>query len=189
MRPCVSRVDLLLLRYLQPAARSLQATRQPVCEAQAQSAALAADSAGLLQTRSLLDAPVTMPSWSAIVQQPQADAPAAPTAQPEPAAGSTSTAVVDANAVIGGTDLRALADELVTVPEVLEECRDAQAEQRLQLLPEGLKTRTPSEEALKAGEPLRSSAVLQLQPSDPAVLQCTPLPSRWGSCTACRGWI
>ena len=100
-----------------------------------------------------------MPSWSSIVQQPMAE-PAAPPPEPPPAAQATSTAVVDANAVIGGTDLRALAETLVTVPEVLEECRDAQAQQRLQLLPEALKTQRPSDEALKAGE-LAGAVVLR----------------------------
>ena len=127
-----------------------------------------------------------MPSWSSIVQQPVTE-PAAPEhATPSPAAVQTSsTAVVDANAVIGGTDLRSLAETLTTVPEVLEECRDAQAQQRLALLPEGLQTQRPSEEALKAGEQ-HSEELAAHAPLMSAMLQCTPSPSRPGSCTACR---
>ena len=91
-----------------------------------------------------------MPSWAAVLQQQAAEVaiPAAP--HTEEYAGTT--AVVDANAVIGGTDLRSLAKNLITVPEVLEECKDLQAQQRLQFLPDGIKTERPIEEAFKAGQ-------------------------------------
>ena len=91
-----------------------------------------------------------MPSWAAVLQQPVAEV-APPTAALEAEKDAGTTAVVDANAVIGGTDLRALAENLITVPEVLEECRDLQAQQRLQSLPESIKTARPSEDAFKAG--------------------------------------
>ena len=50
-------------------------------------------------------------------------------------------AVVDANAVIsGGAALASTAGRLVTVPEVLEEVRDAAARRRLALLPTPVET-------------------------------------------------
>ena len=92
-----------------------------------------------------------MPSWAAVLQQPLAEA-VAPIAPPQEQQSAGTTAVVDANAVIGDTDLRRLAENLVTVPEVLEECRDLQAQQRLDFLPEGIRTIRPTDGALKAGQ-------------------------------------
>ncbi|CAM0947961.1 unnamed protein product [Alopecurus aequalis] len=59
-------------------------------------------------------------------------------------------AVVDANAVIsGGLALAATAGRLVTVPEVLDEVRDAAARRRLELLPTPVETVEPAPEFLK----------------------------------------
>ncbi|KAF0934374.1 hypothetical protein E2562_025003 [Oryza meyeriana var. granulata] len=59
-------------------------------------------------------------------------------------------AVVDANAVIsGGAALSSSAGRLVTVPEVLEEVRDASARRRLALLPVPVETVEPAPEFVK----------------------------------------
>ncbi|RLN09728.1 RNA-binding protein NOB1 [Panicum miliaceum] len=59
-------------------------------------------------------------------------------------------AVVDANAVIaGGSALSTTAGRLVTVPEVLEEVRDAAARRRLALLPVPVETVEPPPEFVK----------------------------------------
>ncbi|TVU33672.1 hypothetical protein EJB05_25504 [Eragrostis curvula] len=59
-------------------------------------------------------------------------------------------AVVDANAVIsGGGALSTTAGRLVTVPEVLEEVRDAAARRRLALLPTPVETVEPAPEFVK----------------------------------------
>jgi len=59
-------------------------------------------------------------------------------------------AVVDANAVIsGGSALSTSAERLVTVPEVLEEVRDAAARRRLGLLPVPVETVEPAPEFVK----------------------------------------
>jgi len=61
-------------------------------------------------------------------------------------------AVVDANAVIsGGSALSTSAGRLVTVPEVLEEVRDAAARRRLGLLPVPVETVEPAPEFVKKG--------------------------------------
>uniref|UniRef100_A0A804PDX6 RNA-binding protein NOB1 n=1 Tax=Zea mays TaxID=4577 RepID=A0A804PDX6_MAIZE len=62
-------------------------------------------------------------------------------------------AVVDANAVIsGGSALSTSAGRLVTVPEVLEEVRDATARRRLGLLPVPVETVEPAPEFVKKAE-------------------------------------
>ncbi|KAI4968693.1 hypothetical protein ZWY2020_046023 [Hordeum vulgare] len=59
-------------------------------------------------------------------------------------------AVVDANAVIsGGAALASTAGRLVTVPEVLDEVRDAAARRRLALLPAPVETVEPAPEFVK----------------------------------------
>ena len=64
-------------------------------------------------------------------------------------------AVVDANAVIaGGSALSTTAGRLVTVPEVLEEVRDAAARRRLALLPVPVETVEPPPEFVKKGHDL-----------------------------------
>ncbi|CAL5024495.1 unnamed protein product [Urochloa decumbens] len=64
--------------------------------------------------------------------------------------GGVAVAVVDANAVIaGGSALSTTAGRLVTVPEVLEEVRDASARRRLALLPIPVETVEPPPEFVK----------------------------------------
>jgi RNA-binding protein NOB1 len=66
--------------------------------------------------------------------------------------GGVAVAVVDANAVIsGGGALSTTAGRMVTVPEVLEEVRDAAARRRLQLLPTPVETVDPTPEFVKKG--------------------------------------
>ncbi len=87
-------------------------------------------------------------SWAKIVQaEPE---PAAPRPAPAPAE-ARSVAVVDANAIIAGVQLHTLAEQLVTVPEVLAELRDVKTRQALETLPVRLHTREPLEDAVKAG--------------------------------------
>ena len=95
-------------------------------------------------------------TWAAIASQP-----GKPQPQIIPAAPSSTgtTAVLDASAIIAGFD-RNLADNLSTVPEVLQECKDAVAKQRLQLLPEGVSIEQPSAESLKRGEAPVSGGVV-----------------------------
>ena len=87
-------------------------------------------------------------SWAKIVQaQPTEKVATVPQAHLE----AGSTAVVDTNAIIAGVQLHRLAEQLVTVPEVLAELRDAKSRQALDALPCRLHTREPSEESLAAG--------------------------------------
>lgn len=63
------------------------------------------------------------------------------------------TVVVDANALIGGgVKLAGLADQFVTVREVLEEVRDPASRFYLATLPVTIRCLEPSSEALAAGE-------------------------------------
>ena len=86
-------------------------------------------------------------TWADIAQRP-AQLPPQPPPLDLQAAGST--AVLDASAIIGGFS-REVAEHLVTVPAALEECRDALAQQRLQLLPEGIRVQQPCAESVKRG--------------------------------------
>ncbi len=89
-----------------------------------------------------------MMSWAKVVQaEPE---PAAPRPAPAPA-DARSVAVVDANAIIAGVQLHTLAEQLVTVPEVLAELRDVRTRQALEALPVRLHMREPLEDAVKAG--------------------------------------
>ena len=60
------------------------------------------------------------------------------------------TLVVDSGALIRGERIAHLADDFVTVPEVLGEIRDASTRQKLAALPFELRTREPSSEAMQA---------------------------------------
>lgn len=72
-------------------------------------------------------------------------------------------AVVDANAVIaGGSALSTTAGRLVTVPEVLEEVRDAAARRRLGLLPVPVETVEPPPEFVKKGHKFLPICLLAL---------------------------
>lgn len=87
-------------------------------------------------------------SWAKILQaEPEVQAVKAPQAPPD----AKSVAVVDTNAIIAGIQLHTLAEQLITVPEVLAELRDARSRQALDALPCSLHVREPSEESLRAG--------------------------------------
>lgn len=87
-------------------------------------------------------------SWAAVaVSEQPAKGAAAPTAE---AASTMSTAVIDANAIMGGFPLDRLAERLVTIPEVLEEVRDAKSRERLAALHVVLETLEPTAEAVAA---------------------------------------
>ena len=66
-----------------------------------------------------------------------------------PAAGASSIAVVDANAVIRGMNVQRLADAIVTVPAVLAEVRDSASRAALASFHD-LATREPSDESMAA---------------------------------------
>ena len=59
--------------------------------------------------------------------------------------------VVDSGAIIKGTRLDVLADELFTTPEVLAEIKDRVSREQMHTLPYELKVRVPSAESLKFG--------------------------------------
>ena len=88
-----------------------------------------------------------MSGWLAAAK---ADAPVASAPRvPEAEAGKTKV-VVDANAIVKGIRLERLAEEAVTIPEVLREIKDKQARHTLATLPFELKVRDPDEESIKA---------------------------------------
>ncbi|KAI8987512.1 Nin one binding Zn-ribbon like-domain-containing protein [Mycotypha africana] len=58
--------------------------------------------------------------------------------------------VIDTNAIINGMSLRNLAEEFYTIPEVLQEVRDARTREFLSRLPFEIKLMNPSEESMKA---------------------------------------
>ena len=68
---------------------------------------------------------------------------------PKAEAGKTKV-VVDANAIVKGIRLERLAEEAVTIPEVLREIKDKQARHTLATLPFELLVRDPDEESIKA---------------------------------------
>jgi RNA-binding protein NOB1 len=69
-----------------------------------------------------------------------------------PAAGAPKTqAVVDSNAIMKGLRLESVADQLVTVQEVINEVRDKQSRAFLASLPFGIDVKEPTEDSLKAG--------------------------------------
>lgn len=89
----------------------------------------------------------SMSGWLAAAK---ADAPVASAPRvPEAEAGKTKV-VVDANAIVKGIRLERLAEEAVTIPEVLREIKDRQARHTLATLPFELKVRDPDEESIKA---------------------------------------
>ena len=88
-------------------------------------------------------------TWAAVAQQPARSLPE-PVPDGTPALAGT-TAILDASAIIAGFH-RQVADNLATVSEVLDECKDAVAKQRLHLLPEGIQVQQPTAEAVKRGD-------------------------------------
>ena len=90
-----------------------------------------------------------MTTWAGVAST---DAPA-PAAVPDPsAAAQPSTAVVDANAIIAGLRLDCIAEQAVTIQEVLKEIRDKKSREFLEGLPIVLKCLEPTDESVRAGK-------------------------------------
>ena len=87
-------------------------------------------------------------SWAAVALSEPAKQAGGRTAE---AVSAASTAVIDANAIMSGVALGSLADRLVTIPEVLEEVRDAKTRERLAALQVVLETLEPTDQAAAAG--------------------------------------
>ena len=88
-----------------------------------------------------------MSGWLAAAK---ADAPVASAPRVPEAKAGTTKVVVDANAIVKGIRLERLAEEAVTIPEVLREIKDKQARHTLATLPFELKVRDPDEASIKA---------------------------------------
>ena len=90
-----------------------------------------------------------MTTWAGVASK---DAPA-PVAVPDAsAAAQPSTAVVDANAIIAGLRLDRIAEQAVTIQEVLKEIRDKKSREFLEGLPTILKCLEPTDESVRAGK-------------------------------------
>lgn len=93
-----------------------------------------------------------MVSWASVAGKEASEPP--PDKQPSVAVTDvqhTSTAVVDANAIIQGMSLERLADQALTIPEVLQEIRDQRSREYLQNFPHGIKAVQPAKESIDAG--------------------------------------
>ena len=98
-----------------------------------------------------------MTTWASVAGHQ----PAQPAGVPQETAADqqpSTTAVVDANAIIAGLRLERLAEEIVTIAEVLKEIRDKQSREYLEALPVRIQCLDPSDESLRAGEHLTTSA-------------------------------
>ena len=90
---------------------------------------------------------IAMSGWLAALK---VDAPAvAAVSTPVAELGKTKV-VVDTNAIVKGLRLERLAEECVTIPEVLREIKDKQARHTLANLPFELKVVDPDDESIKA---------------------------------------
>ena len=90
-----------------------------------------------------------MTTWASVAGK---DAPA-PSAVPDAtAAAQPSTAVVDANAIIAGLRLDCIAEQAVTIQEVLKEVRDKRSREYLEGLPIVLQCLEPTDESVRAGK-------------------------------------
>ena len=88
-----------------------------------------------------------MSGWLAALK---VDTPSVPVASaPQVEVGKTKV-VVDANAIVKGLRLERLAEEAVTIPEVLKEIKDKQARHTLATLPFELHVRDPDAESIQA---------------------------------------
>ncbi|XP_078427491.1 RNA-binding NOB1-like protein [Wolffia australiana] len=83
--------------------------------------------------------------WSQMLQR---EPPAQPVGNCNSSDG-VSVAVLDANAIVHGTNMSGIGDRFVTVHEALEEVKDPVSRQRISLLPFTIETMEPSTDALK----------------------------------------
>lgn len=104
-----------------------------------------------------------MTSWAAIAKA--APAAAAPASEEAADASNIKYAVIDANAIINGLDLNAIAAKLVTIQEVMDEIRDKRSRQNIATLPRGIDVREPTEESVKAGKSPHGTASWLIQPA------------------------
>lgn len=102
-------------------------------------------------------------SWAAVAKKEPEPAAAQQSAE-APAAQTNSTAVIDANAIIAGMRMDGFAQQLCTIPEVLQEIRDRKSREILENFPHNIKTIHPTEESIKAGAS-RSSYSVSSDPS------------------------
>ena len=89
-----------------------------------------------------------MTTWARVASK---DTPAASAVPDASAAAQPSTAVVDANAIIAGLRLDRIAEQAVTIQEVLKEIRDKKSREYLESLPIVLKCLEPTDESVRAG--------------------------------------
>ncbi|KAK9915522.1 hypothetical protein WJX75_000206 [Coccomyxa subellipsoidea] len=88
-------------------------------------------------------------SWAAVAKKEPEPAAAQQSAE-APAAQTNSTAVIDANAIIAGMRMDGFAQQLCTIPEVLQEIRDRKSREILENFAHNIKTIHPTEESIKA---------------------------------------
>jgi len=62
-----------------------------------------------------------------------------------------STAVIDTNAIIAGMSMGSVADQLFTIPEVLQEVKDKKTKEYLESFPHNIRTLQPTEDSVRAG--------------------------------------
>ena len=94
--------------------------------------------------------PASMASWATVARAAPHPREAGGVAV-QPAVAASSTAVVDANAVIAGIPPDVRAQRMVTVKEVMAELRDRKTRDALAGLPFAIEVMEPSESGLAAG--------------------------------------
>ncbi|BDA44182.1 probable RNA-binding protein NOB1 [Coccomyxa sp. Obi] len=88
-------------------------------------------------------------SWAAVAKQEPQPAAATETAEAT-VAQQTSTAVIDANAIIAGMRMEGVAEHLCTIPEVLKEVKDQKSREFLETFPHNIRSAQPTEKSVKA---------------------------------------
>lgn len=66
---------------------------------------------------------------------------------------SVKNLIIDSGAIIKGTHLHLIGDNLLTTPDVLREIKDRQSRSQLVTLPSELKIRNPSDSSIDLGKP------------------------------------
>ncbi len=89
-------------------------------------------------------------SWASVAKKEPQLAAVQETAEPSVNQQST-TAVIDANAIIAGMRMDGIADQICTIPEVLQEIKDKKSRENLEAFPQTIKVIQPTEESVRAG--------------------------------------
>lgn len=89
-------------------------------------------------------------SWASVAKKEPQLAAVQETAEPSVRQQST-TAVIDANAIIAGMRMDGIADQVCTIPEVLQEIKDKKSRENLEAFPQTIKVIQPTEESVRAG--------------------------------------